>query len=199
MSLKEILETNARFLLEHRPEPMPHAPRKHWAIVSCMDFRLSELLERALGIHRGDAIMIRNAGNTRTPLDRSVLRSLFAAVLLFDIQEVLVVGHTRCGMRMDVMKAMDRMQALGIPREALGGHDLREWLGLIAGEAENVRQVVQEITSSLLIPKSIAVYGFVIDVETGRLEYVAGRDRSEKEIEDKPESRSRRVTHTYRE
>ncbi len=175
MSLKEILETNARFVAENRCEPMPLAPRKKWAVVSCMDFRLTEFLEQALGIHRGDAVMIRNAGNTRTPEDSSVLRSLVAAVLLFEIKEVLVIGHSNCGMRMSVMQAMERMRERGIPREAFGSRDLRESLGLIPDEAENVRQVVAEITASPLIPKGIPVLGFVIDVETGKLCYVGGR------------------------
>ncbi|MBI1849767.1 MAG: carbonic anhydrase [Planctomycetes bacterium] len=175
MPLEEILKTNARFLAENRPEPQPHEPRKHWAVVSCMDFRLSDFLERAIGVRRGDAIMIRNAGNTRTPTDSSVIRSLLAGVLLFDIREVLVIGHTRCGMRMDVANALDRMKTLGIPREALGVHDVREWLGIIPDESENVRQVVQAIAASPFIPKTIAIYGFVIDVETGGLAYIAGR------------------------
>jgi carbonic anhydrase len=175
MPLEEILETNARFLAESRPEPQPDEPRKHWAVVSCMDFRLSDFLERALGVRRGDAVMIRNAGNTHTPLDASVLRSLFAAVLLFDIREILVIGHTNCGMRMDVAAAVERMKAAGIPRQAIGTHDVRDFLGLIPSEAENVRQLVEAIASSPLVPRRIAIYGFVIDVVSGKLQWVTGR------------------------
>jgi carbonic anhydrase len=175
MSLKEILETNARFLEGARREVLPESPRKHWVLVSCMDFRLTDFLEKAMGIHRGDALIVRNAGNTITPHDSSVIRSLLAGILLFDIREILVVGHTRCGMTAGVTSVLDRMSALGIPREAVGPHDLREWLGLIPGEAENVRRVVNAIAASALIPKSIAVYGFVIDVDTGALEFVHGR------------------------
>src|SRR5262245_46659785 len=163
MPLKDILDANARFVARTPPEKLPDQPRKHMAIVTCMDFRLTGFVDRALGIERADAFLIRNAGNTATALDNSALRSVLAACMNFDIREVLVIGHTRCAMKIDAMTALEKMRARGIPREALGGHDLREWLGLITDERENVRRVVSEMAASQLLPKGVAIHGFVID------------------------------------
>lgn len=57
---------------------MSHLPQKKLCIVTCMDTRLTNFLEPALGIGRGDAKIIRNAGNTIVGED--VIRSVAAAV-----------------------------------------------------------------------------------------------------------------------
>src|SRR4029434_3862748 len=97
---------------------------------------------------------------------------LVAACINFEIHEVLVIGHTRCAMKIDAMTAAEQMRTRGIPRDAIGGHDLREWLGLIGDERENVRRVVHQMAESRVLPKSIAIHGFVIDVDTGVLAHI---------------------------
>ena len=62
MLLEDIMQANWKFTHEIRPEVLDHHPQKHLAIVTCMDTRLVEILEPALGIHRGEAIEIKNAG-----------------------------------------------------------------------------------------------------------------------------------------
>ena len=63
----KFLQANQVYL-EHTQEVNTWSkyPQKHLAIVSCMDTRLVELLEPALGIRRGEVKMIKTAGNTIT-------------------------------------------------------------------------------------------------------------------------------------
>ena len=97
--LDEVLQANQAYL-EHTQEVNTWSkyPQKHLAIVSCMDTRLVELLEPALGIRRGEVKMIKTAGNTITSKFDDVIRSLLVCIYQFDIKEIMVIGHYGCGM-----------------------------------------------------------------------------------------------------
>ena len=69
-------------------------PDKKLAVLSCMDTRLSVLLQDALGLKNGDAKVIKNAGAViPTPWD-SAMRSLIVAVYELGVTEIMVVAHT---------------------------------------------------------------------------------------------------------
>lgn len=74
-------------------------PNKKLAVVTCMDTRLIELLPAALGIKNGDAKIIKNADGVITHPFGSVVRSLLIAVYELGVTEILVIGHTDCGVR----------------------------------------------------------------------------------------------------
>ena len=90
--LDEVLQANQAYL-EHTQEVNTWSkyPQKHLAIVSCMDTRLVELLEPALGIRRGEVKMIKTAGNTITSKFDDVIRSLLVCIYQFDIKEIMVI------------------------------------------------------------------------------------------------------------
>ena len=62
-----------------------------------MDARLVEMVEPALGIRRGDAVVLRNAGNIIGTLEGTMIISLLVAVFMQNIEEIIVVGHEDCG------------------------------------------------------------------------------------------------------
>ena len=66
-------------------------PRRALAVVTCMDSRLDPL--RDLGLERGDAMILRNAGAT---LSEDMERSLRVAQENLGVHEVWLVGHTDC-------------------------------------------------------------------------------------------------------
>ena len=66
-------------------------PRRALAVLTCMDSRLDPL--RDLGLARGDAMVLRNAGAT---LSDDMERSLRIAQEDLGIHEVWLVGHTDC-------------------------------------------------------------------------------------------------------
>src|SRR5574340_654241 len=101
MILDEILENNARFLQEHQLPVIGHAPRKHTAVVTCMDCRLVGMFEDALGLKRGDVVELRTAGATISQPEREgahndLIRSLAGSIYLLGVRNVIVVGHTEC-------------------------------------------------------------------------------------------------------
>ena len=103
MVIDEILAYNERFL-QRKPLPViGHAPRKHMAVVTCMDCRLVQMFELALGLERGDVIELRTAGATISESEREgglndLIRSLAGGIYLLGVREVAVIGHTQCGL-----------------------------------------------------------------------------------------------------
>ena len=54
--LSEVIEDNGRWV-EERSRPVGKVPQKKVVIFTCMDTRLIEFLEPALGLRRGDATL----------------------------------------------------------------------------------------------------------------------------------------------
>ena len=95
-------------------------PNKKIAILSCMDTRLTELLPAALNLKNGDAKMIKNAGGVVSHPFGSVMRSLIVCFYQLDVEEVLVIGHTDCGMQnIDTDNLIDKMKSKNITDEKL--------------------------------------------------------------------------------
>lgn len=92
------------------------------------------------------------------------LRSLIISYKLLGTQEFLVIHHTDCGM-LTFTKDQLRDQL----RRDLGGDASTIDFLPFSDLDESVRRDVQIIRSSPLIPRDIAVSGFVYDVRTGRL------------------------------
>ena len=182
--LDEILANNERFLQNTTLPHIGHAPHKHTAIVTCMDCRLVNMFEDALGLERGDVLELRTAGATISGPDRvgannDLIRSLAGGIYLLGVRRVIVVGHTECGLsRVDSTVLIASMQALGvdpqqlIEREGLGNIEgLVKWIGAFQDVHLNVQEVVKVIRNSPFLPK-IPVHGLVIDINTGKLTVV---------------------------
>ena len=151
-------------------------PDKKLAVLSCMDTRLSVLLQEALGLRNGDAKIIKNAGAViPSPWD-SAMRSLIVAVYELGVNEIMVVAHTTCGachMSFDHFK--EEMLRRGIPERELQRTDvdLDAWLEGFHDTEKSVRKTVESIVNHPLIPSDITVRGFIIDSATGALTEVA--------------------------
>jgi len=72
---------------------MTARPRRKLAVLACMDARID--LYSLLGLERGDAHIVRNAGGLVTD---DAVRSLSASQKLLGTKEVVVVMHRDCGM-----------------------------------------------------------------------------------------------------
>ena len=166
--LNEVLNANEDFVKNFEPKKMSHMPQKKLAVVTCMDTRLTGFLEPAMGIKRGDAKIIKNAGNA--VVDRDVIRSVAAAIYALGVEEVMVVGHYECGMaNVDSEKIMEAMKMRGVDENALSGVNINEWIGAISDEEENVIKVVAKIKESPFIPGDVPVHGLIIDLYDGKM------------------------------
>ena len=140
---------------------LPLPPARKVAVLACMDARLNPY--GLLGLHEGDAHVIRNAGGVVTDDE---IRSLAISQRLLGTEEIILIHHTDCGMLTFTDDDFKRsvQDDVGIKPE---------W----AAEAfpdldEDVRQSRARIEASPFIPHK-NVRGFVYEVETGRLREVA--------------------------
>ena len=150
-------------------------PDKKLAVLSCMDTRLSVLLQDALGLKNGDAKIIKNAGAlVPSPWD-SAMRSLLVAVYELGVNEIMVVAHTNCGAcHMSFHHFREEMLCRGIPAAELEREDidLDAWLEGFHDTEKSVRETVDCIVRHPLIPSDVTVRGFIIDSATGELSEV---------------------------
>lgn len=172
--LDEIMLANRNFLSQSETNSatrVPKSPKRRVAIFTCMDSRLVELLEPAMGICRGDAHVIKNAGNTLVDPRGGVIRSLVVSIYVLGVEEILVVGHRDCGMAQVRIDALEQaMLRRGVPPEAIAEVEgLRDWVGAFADPGDNVRRVTSLIRESPLIPQDVPVHGLIVEPNRGAL------------------------------
>lgn len=178
--IDEILKHNREFVASegYRAYETSKYPDKKIAIVTCMDTRLVELLPAALGIRNGDVKMIKNAGGTITNPFDSTMRSLLVAVYELGVNEIMVIGHTECGVQgMNAHEMLELMRARGIDEEHISlmrhcGIDLDSWLHGFDDGYQAVRETVDLVRNHPLMAKDVTVAGYMIDSTTGLLEKI---------------------------
>src|SRR6266545_462278 len=89
----ELLASNEKYAASFDKGDLPLPPGRKVAIVACMDARLNPY--GALGLHEGDAHVIRNAGGVVTDDE---IRSLAISQRLLGTEEIILIHHTDCGM-----------------------------------------------------------------------------------------------------
>ncbi len=175
--IEQMLEYNKRFVETKAYEQFKTSkyPDKKIAIVTCMDTRLVELLPAALGIKNGDVKIIKNAGGTITNPFDSTVRSLLVAIYELGVNEIMIIGHTGCGVQgMDSQEMQRLMRERGIDDEHINlmkhcGIDLDSWLHGFDDTEAAVLETVDLVKNHPLVPKDIIVRGYIMDSETGEL------------------------------
>lgn len=175
--IDEILKYNREFVASRGYERFQTSkfPDKRIAIVTCMDTRLVELLPAALGFRNGDVKIIKNAGGTITNPFDSTMRSLLVAVYELGVNEIMVIGHTGCGVQgMDADEMLHLMRQRGIDEEHISlmrhcGIDLNGWLHGFTDTDDAVRETVDLIRNHPLMARDVRVAGYIIDSTTGAL------------------------------
>ena len=166
--LDDILRENEDFVRNFQGVDLPHHPQKKLAVFSCMDCRLIEFFKPAMGLKRGDAKIITNAGNTI--VDDDPIRSIAVAIYSLGAEEILIVGHNNCGMaNINIDDIKFKMLKAGISEDVIDEYDLDKWIGGFESEEENGIRTCEKIKNHPLIP-DIPVHGLIIDIVTGEIE-----------------------------
>jgi carbonic anhydrase len=157
----ELLANNAAYARYFTSGDLPMPRGKKVAVLACMDARLN--VYGALGLHEGDAHVIRNAGGVVTD---DAIRSLVISQRLLGTREIILIHHTDCGMltfRDDEVTAAIEADTGVRPPFALEA---------FPDPAQDVRQSIRRITASPFVPHRDSVRGFVYEVATGKLREV---------------------------
>jgi carbonic anhydrase len=135
-------------------------PGRRLAIVTCMDARIDVFA--VLGLHLGEAHVIRNAGGRVTD---DVLRSLALSTHVLGVDTVVVMQHTKCGLA-------------GVTDD-----ELRERTGAdlsffpIDDHEAALREDIEVLTAKAYLAPVKVVAGFVYDVESGEIDPVVTWER----------------------
>lgn len=172
-----ILEYNRKFVEsgEYEKYKTSKFPDKKIAILTCMDTRLVTLLPAALGIRNGDVKLIKNAGAVVTNPFDSTIRSLLVAIYELGVNEIMVIGHTGCGVQgMDAGEMLHLMKERGIDDEHISlmrhcGIDLDSWLHGFDDTPSAILETIDLISNHPLVPKDVVVRGYMMDSVTGEL------------------------------
>lgn len=127
-------------------------PGRHLAVLTCMDARIDAFA--ALGLHLGEALVLRNAGGRVTD---DVLRSLALSTHVLGVDTVVVMQHTECGL---AGVSDDELRAL--TGAELGFFPIDD-------HAAALREDIDLLSTTPYLSALQLIAGFVYDVETGQL------------------------------
>ncbi len=184
--LNEVLDANAAYADSFGAKAdLALPPARRFAILTCMDARLDPA--KYAGLSEGDAHVIRNAGGRASD---DAIRSLVISYKLLGTAEWFVIHHTDCGMEFFTDEVIRGLLANSLETAALGPegfYDVGTGPGspeaanidwrCITDQTGSVADDVQRIRNHPLVPESIAIYGYVYDVKTGRLVEVPNAKR----------------------
>ena len=140
--------------------------------LTCVDPRLNALFPNALALPAEEFIWLRNAGNIITGPLSSTMRSLALACAIKGGKEIAIIGHTDCQIcTTTAMQLLDKLKALGIERHLLP-ENINEFFGMFSSERQNVIKACDIVRHSPLIGPKIPVHGLLVDIVTGKLEWV---------------------------
>lgn len=175
--LDEVLAANQAYAADFGDKgKLSLPPARRFAILTCMDARIDPA--KLAGLAEGDAHVIRNAGGRASD---DAIRSLVISYKLLGTREWFVIHHSNCGMELFTDEVIRDLLSQSLKTATFDGQwkdsgqgpgsrqgDFIDWL-TIRDQAESVRTDVERIRNHPLVPREIPIYGFVYQVETGRL------------------------------
>jgi len=155
----ELLAANDSYAGGFSLAGIPAVAARGFALVTCMDSRIEPLT--MLGLHPGDAKILRNAGARVTP---DVVRSLVLATRFLDVREIAVMQHTNC--------ALARESDAGVRArlEGQGAEGVGDWEFLAMPDPDEALATdVALLRSCEQLPDDVVVEGWRYDVTTGHI------------------------------
>ena len=141
--------------------------------LTCIDVRLNPLLPEVLGVPKEQFIWLRNAGNIITGPLSSTMRSLALACAIKGGKEIAIIGHTDCQVgKTTTMELIDRFRALGVERQSAAGERERVLRHVRQRAGQRHQGGGHSCASSPLIGPKIPVHGLLVDIETGKVEWL---------------------------
>ena len=154
----DFLKANQNYAQSFSYGNLPTPPRRHVAILTCMDARMYP--EQILGLKIGDSHIIRNAGGRAS---EDAIRSLVISQRMLGTSEIVIIHHTECG---QVTYTNEQMAAR--IKQELGVETDQDFLPFSDLE-QSVVEDVMKVRNSPLIPRDFPVSGAIYDVRTGKL------------------------------
>jgi carbonic anhydrase len=175
---EEVLRANADYASTFGDKgKLALPPARRFAILTCMDARIDPA--KLAGLGEGDAHVIRNAGGRASD---DAIRSLVISYKMLGTRAWFVIHHTNCGMELFTDQVIRDLLASSLKTSSYDGKawkdsgdgpgsrqgDYIDWL-TIRDQSESVASDVERIRNHPLVPGDIPIWGYLYQVETGRL------------------------------
>ncbi len=157
--IRRLLEANEAYAAARANVADPR-PGRRLAVVTCMDARIDVFA--VLGLHLGEAHVIRNAGGRVTD---DVLRSLALSSDVLGVNTVAVMQHTKCGLAGVTNDELQRITGADFPFFPIDDH----------GAA--LREDIELLATKPYLERLVVIAGFVYDVESGEIDDVVRWER----------------------
>ena len=155
----DLLAANTEYQKTFKYSALTGEAAKGLAIVTCMDSRISPL--SVVGMHNGDAKILRNAGARVT---EDVLRTLVLGTYLLGVDRILIMPHTDCRM------AKSEESEIHATIKEQYDVDTRALEFRTVSDQERALAIdVQRVRSYPLIRKGVSVAGAIYDVSNGSI------------------------------
>ena len=128
-------------------------PGRRMAVVTCMDARIDVFA--ALGLHLGEAHVIRNAGGRVTD---DVLRSLALSAQVLGVDTVVVMQHTKCGLAGMTDEELRKLTGADLGFFPIDDH------------AAALREDIELLCAKPYLKPLKVIAGFIYDVESGEID-----------------------------
>jgi carbonic anhydrase len=168
MSLIERAIAANRKNAAHHDASLANKPAPKVAILTCMDPRLNQLLEW-LDIKPADAEVIRNVGTAAT---EDVVRSLMFSIHVLGVREIMIVGHTGCGMEMFSEEDFEKHLHKECGVWAVAPDRFHFYTDVTSA----TQKQALKLRSHPWIPSDVVIRGFVFDLSTGELKEVTPKE-----------------------
>jgi len=135
-------------------------PSRQLAVLTCMDARIDVFA--TLGLHLGEAHVLRNAGGRVTD---DVLRSLALSTNVLGVDTVIVMQHTQCGLVCVTDEELRRQTGADLGFFPIDDHKAA------------LRDDIDALTAKPYLSRVKIIAGFVYDVESGEIEQLVRWER----------------------
>ncbi|MCD6640064.1 MAG: carbonic anhydrase [Nocardioides sp.] len=159
----DLMEANRAFADDFALGGFDGVARAGVAIITCMDSRIAPL--SMLGLSPGDAKIFRNPGGRVT---EAALEALVLSVHLLNVNRILVIPHTRCAMASSTEEELRERVGASAGQDAHWQH-----FHVVRDQKAALADDVRRVRTHPLVPESVAIGGFIYDVDTGLLERLA--------------------------
>lgn len=155
----DALAANSEYVTSFEYSELTGVAQRGLAIVTCMDSRITPLA--AVGMHSGDAKILRNAGARVT---EDVLRTLVLATYLLGVKRILIMPHTNCRMAMG-----DEADIHELIQNEFGTDTRSLEFRTVSDQTKALITDVNRVRAYPLLNKGTVVGGAIYDVATGKI------------------------------
>lgn len=163
----KLVARNSHYANNFTDDNLPVVPKMRTVIITCGDARVDPTQIFSLAL--GDSVVIRNNGGRVTSAVIEELAAMAFMVAKMDGEtpgpfEVILMQHTQCGAERfadpGFQKVLLNHVGVDVSRTAISDHE------------KSLREDIDQLRNSPVLPGYIIVSGFIYDIKTGRVNEV---------------------------